>query len=117
MKVPEASLLPLLLLVPNSSPTRGPGAGQRLTVRGCMFHMPMELFIGFGWSSSSTTLAMTVLITGHCCYLKYLALKASQLRQAHRPRGTLTQTVKQPYSIYCLTGHVLKGVQWGNVKT
>ena len=49
-------------------------------------------------------------------YLKHLALKARQLRQACRPGGTLTQAVKQPYCVRCLTGHFFKRVIWDNVK-
>ena len=37
-------------------------------------------------------------------YLKYLALKAGQLRHVSRPGGTLTEAVKQPYGACCLTG-------------
>ena len=36
-------------------------------------------------------------------YLKYLTVKAGQLRQARRSGGTLTQTIK-------LTGHAFKYV-------
>ena len=43
-------------------------------------------------------------------YLKHLSLKASQLKQACRPAGTLTYAVKQSHCACCLTGHVLKGV-------
>ena len=48
-------------------------------------------------------------------FLKYLALKVGQLRQPCRPGSTLTQAVKQPYNICHLTGHVFRGVRWGNV--
>ena len=37
-------------------------------------------------------------------HLKYFPLKAGQSKQAHKPGGTLTQAVKQPYGICCLTG-------------
>ena len=36
-------------------------------------------------------------------YLKCIALKVPQLRQAHSPGGTLTQALQQPYGGYCLT--------------
>ena len=42
-------------------------------------------------------------------HLKYLALKAKLAG------GTLTQTVKQPYGVCCLTGSMFKGVQWGDM--
>ena len=48
-------------------------------------------------------------------YLKYLALKAGQVRQTHRRVGTLTQGVKQPYHVCSLTGQRFKGVLWGDV--
>ena len=51
----------------------------------------------------------------HFC-LKYLALKVEQSRQARRPRGTLTQTFKQPDSVCCPTWHVFRGVRWGDGK-
>ena len=48
-------------------------------------------------------------------YLKYLAVMTSQLWQVRRPGGTLIKAVKQSYNVCCLTGHVFKGVQWGNM--
>ena len=36
------------------------------------------------------------------------------MREGSTPRVTLTQTARQPYSVYCLTGKVFKEVQLGN---
>ena len=47
----------------------------------------------------------------HDYYLKYLALKAGQIRQGCRTTGTLTQAIKQPHGIYRLAGHVFKRAQ------
>ena len=57
--------------------------------------------------NKNTNLSMNQLIIV-IFYLKYLTVKAGQLRQARRSGGTLTQTMK-------LTGHVFKYVQWGHV--
>ena len=57
----------------------------------------------------NTVLLLSLLYYYH--YLKYLTLKAGQLKKARRPRSTLNQAVKQPYGVFCLTGHVLKRVQ------
>ena len=61
----------------------------------------------------NTLLLLSLLYYYH--YLKYLTLKAGQLKKARRPRSTLNQAVKQPYGVCCLTGHVLKIVQYGDV--
>ena len=57
--------------------------------------------------NKNTNLSMNQLIIV-IFYLKYLTVKAGQLRQARRSGGTLTQTIK-------LTGHAFKYVQWGHV--
>ena len=57
--------------------------------------------------NKNTNLSMNQLIIV-IFYLKYLTVKAGQLRQARRSGGTLTQTIK-------LTGHAFKYVQWDHV--
>ena len=55
-----------------------------------------------------------IIIDVICADMKYLVLNVSQIRQARRPRIVLKETVKQPYDVCCLNGHVFKGVQWLN---
>ena len=44
-------------------------------------------------------------------HMEYLPLKAGLLKQVLRPGATLIKTVKQPYGVCCLTGHIFK-VGW-----
>ena len=69
----------------------------------------------FTFDSSLSSLLVLLYYYDHFNHLKYLTLKADHLIQAQQPGGTLTHPVKQPYSVCCLTGHMFKTVQWGNV--
>ena len=60
-------------------------------------------------------IAITIFIITVIANISTLSLKAAQLKETSRSGGILTQTLKQPYSVCCLTGHVLKGVQCGDV--
>ena len=44
-----------------------------------------------------------------------LSPKGWPKKASRRPDDILTQTVKQPYGVSYLTGHVFKGVQWAKV--
>ena len=77
------------------------------------------MFAKFSRNHSRRNVVFVISQSTYCCYyyyyyyLKYLTKKSGQLGQPRRPRSTLTHTVKQPYGICCLTGHVFKGVRKG----